>query len=85
MSLYELVEAGILSEVKVNGGRDIAYQPGVDVSMLTVEYVVSSLEKKGKADVPVGKTEVLAKLSGCLNTFAEDVKKSPANILLKDI
>ncbi len=85
LSLYELVESGILSEVKINGGRDIAYQPGVDVSMLTVEYVVSSLEKKGKANVPIGKTETLGKLSECLNTFSEDIKKSPANVLLKEI
>ena len=85
LSLYELVEAGLLSEVKINGGRDIAYQPGVDVSMLTVEYVVSSLEKKGKSNVPIGKTEALGKLSECLNTFSEDIKKSPANILLKEI
>jgi len=83
--LFELVESGILSEVRTDNGRDIAYQPGVDVSRLSVEYVVSAIEERGKANLPVAKTEELKKLSGSLATFSEEIKKSPANILLKDI
>jgi membrane protein len=83
--LFELVEAGVLSEVRVGDGRDVAYQPAVDVSKLTVEYVSSALDERGKADVPVARTGELDRLSGCLRTFSEQVKKSPANVLLRDI
>jgi len=83
--LYELVEAGILSEVKVNDGKTIAYQPGVDVNKLSVEYVVSAIERNGKSDVPVGDSAEIQRLSDCLNSFAEDIKRSPANVLLRDV
>jgi membrane protein len=83
--LFELVEAGVLSEVRAGDGRDVAYQPAVDVSKLTVEYVVKALEERGKADVPVAETGDLKKISGYLGTFEKEIKKSPANVLLKDI
>jgi membrane protein len=83
--LFELVEAGILSEVRADNGRDVAYQPAVDVSKLSVEYVVRAVEERGKADVPVAETEELQKLSSSLEAFAGEIKKSSANILLKDI
>ncbi len=83
--LFELVESGILSEVRTDNGRDIAYQPGVDVSKLSVEYVVRAIEERGKADVPVAETGELKKLSSSLEAFAGEIKKSTANVLLKDI
>ncbi len=84
-SLYELVEAGILSEVKADGGRTISYQPGVDVSLLTMEYVVNALESRGKSDVPVADTAELAKISECMKSFEDDIRNSAANVLLKEI
>lgn len=83
--LFDLVEAGILSEVKINDGKDVAYQPGVDVSKLSVEYIVSAIERNGKSDVPVGDSQELERLSGCLNSFTEDIQHSSGNILLRDI
>ena len=83
--LFELVGSGILSEVKKEDGKDVAYQPAVDAGKVTVKYVVESLEKRGNSDIPVEKTSELDKLSECLSTFADDIEKSPANILLKDL
>jgi len=83
--LFELVGSGILSEVKINDGRDVAYQPAVDVGIITVKYVVESLEQRGNYDLPLEKTSALEKLSACLSTFADDIAKSPANILLKNL
>ncbi len=83
--LFELVKAGVLSEVRSSEGKEDAYQPAVDVSMISVEYVVRSMEESGKNDIPVAETHGLKKLSDCLSTFAEEIKKSPANVLLKDI
>jgi membrane protein len=83
--LFELVESGILSEVRKDNGKDVAYQPAVDVGKLTVKYVVEALEQRGNSDIPVGQISELEKLSNCLRTFAEDIEKSPANILLQDL
>ena len=83
--LFELVGSGILSEARNGDGRDIEYQPAIDVGRITVKYVLESLEARGHSDIPVGETEELNKLSECLTVFANDIEKSPANILLKDI
>ena len=83
--LFELVEAGILCEVQSDANKNIAYQPAIDVGKLTIKYVVESLERRGNSDIPVGQTDELDKLTSCLGTFAGDIEKSPANILLKDL
>jgi len=83
--LFELVGSGILSEVREDDDKDVAYQPAIDVGKVTVKYVVESLEQRGNSAIPVGKTSELDKLSECLSTFANDIEKSPANILLKDL
>ncbi len=83
--LFELVESGILSEIKKDDKKDVAYQPAIDVGKLTIKYVVESLEKRGISAIPVGKTSEMEKLSDCLSTFAADIERSPANILLKDL
>ncbi|MFC1739495.1 YihY/virulence factor BrkB family protein [Planctomycetota bacterium] len=83
--LFELVGSGILSEVRKDDDKDVAYQPAIDVGKITVKYVVESLEQRGNSDVPVSKTNEMKKLSDCLSTFAGDIEKSPANILLKDL
>ena len=83
--LFDLVESGILSEVRKDNGKDVAYQPAIDVGKLTVKYVVHALEQRGNATIPVAKTTELDRLSNCLSTFAGDIEKSSANILLKDL
>jgi len=83
--LFELVESGILSEVRKDSNKDVAYQPAIDVGKLTVQFVVESLERRGISNIPVEKTSELDKLTNCLSTFTDDIEKSPANILLKEI
>ena len=83
--LFDLVESGILSEVRTDNNEDVAYQPAVDVGKVTVKYVVDSLEQRGYSDIPVRETVELGKLSECLDNFGSIIEKSPANILLKDL
>ena len=83
--LFELVGSSILSEVKKNDDKDVAYQPVIDVGKITIKYVVESLEQRGNSAIPIGKTSELDKLSECLSTFSNDIEKSHANILLKDL
>ncbi|MBN1788790.1 MAG: YihY/virulence factor BrkB family protein [Sedimentisphaerales bacterium] len=83
--LFELVESQILSQAQKNNSKDVAYQPAVDVEKLTIKYVLDALEQKGHSQIPVGKTSELDKLSQCLNTFANNIEVSPANVLLKNL
>ena len=83
--LYELVECGVLSEVKTEQDRQVAYQPACDADVLTVKYVMDALESHGNAAIPVLDSSELAKLSECLETFSRQLNNSSANIALKDV
>ncbi|MCJ7693743.1 MAG: hypothetical protein MUO22_10080, partial [Sedimentisphaerales bacterium] len=83
--LYELSEASVLSKSVGVDDKDPAFQPGRNVEKLTIKYVIDALEAHGNADVPVGKSEELKKLSGCLDKFSAAVEKSEANVLLKNL
>lgn len=83
--LYELVKAGVLSEVKSDSEKTTAYQPACDVEKLSLQYVINALESRGDNAIPVVKSDKLDKISNCMSNFAETIAKSPANVLLKDI
>lgn len=83
--LYELAESGIVCEVKTDGDREAAYQPGRGVEALTVKYVIDALEKRGYSAIPVIRSDGLDKLSDCLDRFGKAIEGSPANVPLKDI
>jgi len=83
--LYELVQSGIISEVKSEEDKEVAYQPALAIEKFTISFVIDNLEKSGSDDIPVTKSNELDKLSECLAAFSEEIKRSPANILLKDI
>ena len=83
--LGELVDAGILSKVSVDGDRDVGYQPARDTDTLTIKYIVDALEKNGVDDIPVGRSQALEKLSDNLKVFSDTLEASPANQRLKDI
>lgn len=84
-ALDELVESGILSEIRLNDERAIAYQPGRDTDVMTIKYVMDALETHGIDDIPVAGSEELEKISECLAAFGNLVEGSPANMRLKDI
>jgi len=83
--LFELVEAGIVSEVSQQKERVVAYQPACSIDVLTIKYVIDALEKRGSADIPVLDSAQLEKISQSLKEFAEAVQKSPANMSLRDM
>jgi len=83
--LYELAESGVVCEVKTEGEKEAAYQPGRDVEALTVKYVIDAVEQRGYSAIPVIKSDEVDKLSDCLDKFGRAVKESPANVPLKNI
>lgn len=83
--LYELSESEVLSEVKDRKEKESAYQPAIDVSKMTIKFVIDKLELHGTTDIPVAKSGELDKLSACLQQFGAVIEKSPANVLLKNL
>jgi membrane protein len=83
--LYDLSESGILSEVKKGEDRELAYQPAIDVDKITVKFVIDRLQQRGTSSIPVICSRELDKLSDCLRQFGENLEKSPANLLLKNL
>jgi membrane protein len=83
--IFDLVESGLVSEIKTKADKEFAYQPARDINLLTIKYVLEALERNGTDTVPVAKTEEYRALSAALKNFSEAMESSPANKLLKDI
>jgi len=83
--LFELVDSGIASEIKVADENDPAYQPAFTIHGLTLARVLEALDQRGLRTIPVAETEASATLSSALKAFQEAIDQSPANRLLKDI
>jgi membrane protein len=83
--LFELVQARVLSEVVKNGGRDVAYQPAVDIDMITVKYVIDAMEHSGTDDIPVGRSPELDTLNDCLCRFGQTIAEHPCNVRLEEL
>ena len=83
--LFELVDCGIVSEVKTNEYKESAYQPARDGEKLTIKYVIDAMEHRGTDTIPMVQTQELKILSESLKVFDNIIDKSPANKPLKDI
>lgn len=83
--LYELTEAGVASEIGGGDYKDVGYQPARAIDGLTVNYVVEALERRGTDNLPVARSQELARLSESLKGLHEAVENSPANLLLRDL
>ena len=83
--LFELVASGLVSEVKADEGRGIAYEPARDPDSMTIKNVVDTLERHGSDEIPVAQTEELKQLSESLKAFSDLVEKADANRKLKEI
>jgi membrane protein len=83
--LYELVESGIVAEIKVDEDKGVAYQPAHATDRMTIKYVIDTLERHGSDNIPVARSRELEKLSECLKSFSTLIENSPANMQLKDI
>jgi membrane protein len=83
--LDELVESEIFSIAEIKENEKLAYQPARDINIITIKSIIEALEHKGVDNIPVAQTPELQSLSEVLSTFSDEIEKSPANLLLKDI
>ena len=83
--IFDLVQAGLVSEIRTKADKEYAYQPARDINQLTIKYILEALDQNGTDTIPVAKTEEYRSLSEALKNFSKAMEKSPANKLLKDI
>jgi len=83
--IYELTRSGIFVAVQEETSRVPAYQPAVDINLLTIKYVIDRLESSGTNSVPVINTKELERIKDSLQGFDTILEKAQANLLLKDI
>lgn len=85
LMLFELTESGVLSEVKPEDGKSPAYQPARDIEDLTIQSVSDLLDGKGTDNIPFFETKEIKAIRQSLAAMNQLLKKSPANLALKDI
>ncbi len=83
--LRTLVDAGILSEARMRDPIEIGYQPARAIDGITIARVVDAIDRQGTDDLPVTKSDELAKIAASLDAFDESMNQSEANVALKDI
>lgn len=83
--LWDLVEAGIASEVRLPHQTDPAYQPAFAIHHLTISRVLDALDQQGRNAIPIKETDASEGLRSAMDAFRKAIQESPANRLLKDI
>lgn len=83
--LYELVESGLVSQIKVDENGSVAFQPGRNPDTMTIKHVIDLMEWHGSDNIPVAQTEELRRLAESLKSFDDLIDASPDNVLLKDV
>jgi membrane protein len=83
--LNDLTECGIIIETSNKQEHEISYQPAIDTDHLTINYVLDVMERCGIADIPVEHAPELETLAESLKTFRDELGKSSANRILREI
>ncbi|MGE5302780.1 MAG: YihY/virulence factor BrkB family protein [Alphaproteobacteria bacterium] len=83
--LFELRETGVLSQVCVNDGVELAYQPACDLHRLTVGSIIQKLDERGIDAIPIGDSSDLTKIQEILARLLEAAQQSPANLELEEL
>lgn len=83
--VYDLLNTKIVVETMNPEVREVAYQPALDPSKITISFVIDTLEKQGQHIMFEKETEDLVKLNGIVESFYDDIKSSANNTALKDL
>lgn len=83
--LYTLSSAGLVTEINIDKPRDRLYQPAMDTRRMTMEFVLSRIDKTGGDDIPVKQTDQYRKLNNIISEFGKKLKDSDVNLLISEI
>lgn len=83
--LQDLNEVKLVSVIFENEDKQRFYQPALDINKLTVNYVLSRIEKKGIEHSGILRNKDYDKVVIMLEKFEKLATKSGHNVLIKDI
>jgi membrane protein len=83
--IYVLLSSRIIIETFNHDIREVAYQPAIDPSKITVSYVFDEIDKLGHQVNFNNESPEKAKISDLVESFYDDIRQSPQNVLLKDL
>jgi membrane protein len=83
--LFELTEAGILSEIRLQESAEVGFHPGCPIEQLTVTRIVGALDRSGEDTLPLAKSPSLEKLQEICKSFDETLETSPVNLKIQDL
>jgi len=77
--LHELVDAGVISLVRQEKEKVLAYQPAFNPAEMDVATVLEHLDKRGTENLPVIRSVQLDRLRESLDAFRKENRGSKAN------
>jgi len=83
--LYNLNTAGLITEINIDKPRERLYQPAMDTGRMSMEYVLSRIDKAGGEDIPVKETSEYRKFNDIISGFGKKLKESDMNLLISEI
>lgn len=83
--IYILLSSKIIIETLNQELREVAYQPALDPSVISVSYVIDETDKLGHQATFDHETPEKEKISAIVESFYNDLRQSPQNVLLKDL
>jgi len=83
--IQDLNSAGLVSFVITDYSKERHFQPGMDVNILTVSYVISKLDRVGLEQKSIIKSREMERMNEILVKFEKSMAKSNHNILIRDI
>ena len=83
--LFDLVKAGLITEVYSEDEKRHAYQPAQDPERFSIAFVLEALEQSGRASLPLEKTPEQERIEAAIRKMRDAVRNVPENDLLKSI
>jgi membrane protein len=83
--LQDLSNVNLVSTIFEDERKERVYQPSLDINKLTVSYVLSCLDKRGKSHGIVIRNKDYDKVISMLEKFDRLIAKSSSNVLIKDL
>lgn len=83
--IFEFTETGMFSVIRTDNDKDIAFQPAMSDSKLSVRFVLNTLDQKGVNEIPIQHTGELDSIHHLMDDFDSILEANKGNILVRDI
>lgn len=83
--IFEFTETGVFNEVKINGDKEIGYQPGISDTRMTVKFIIDKLDERGVNHLPIDNTTELDMVNRLMKDMDEVLNTTKGNVLVKDL